>query len=239
MFYLLEAKMNSRFIHGISLHGVQQIAVGFVDDTFIFSKADKENVDNIIDTLALFSEAWALYINRKKSALVDISAQDVQGIQWEGTRIEKGTVFTHLGYPLGINVSYKDKIQWVMSKIKCKTGMWHVSQWPLHARVRIVQAFLQPYVMYCLLLLDWKKCHIRGFECLLKNFLWEKKHNRALVLSAWELVCQPRANGGLGILNLHAHTIARWVAFIMRVTSAHRPLWLDVFWKTRKCRGPF
>ncbi|KAH7296058.1 hypothetical protein KP509_26G007300 [Ceratopteris richardii] len=118
-----------------------------------------------------------------------------------------------------------------MHKVKCKTGLWHASQWPLHARVKIVQAFLQPYIMYYLLLLDWKKCQSKDFECLLKNFLWEKKHSRALVLSSWDFVCQPKANGGLGILNLHSHTIARRAAFITRITSAHNPLWLDIFWK--------
>ncbi|KAH7352291.1 hypothetical protein KP509_19G038400 [Ceratopteris richardii] len=209
MFFLLEAKMNSRCIHGIFLHGVQQIEVGFADDTFIFAKADKKNVDT----------------------LVNISAQDFQDIQWEGTKIEKGTVFRHIGYPLGINVSDKDKIEWVMHKIKRKADMWHASQWPLHARIRIVQDFLQPYVMYYLLLLDWKKYHIRDFECLLKNFLWNKKHNRVLVLSTWDYVYQPRINGGLGILNLHSHTIATRAAFIMHVTFAHRPLWLQIFWK--------
>ncbi|KAH7424373.1 hypothetical protein KP509_11G004900, partial [Ceratopteris richardii] len=144
---------------------------------------------------------------QKKSALVDISAHDFRGIQWEGTKIEKGSVFRHLGYPLGVNVSDKDTIEWVMHKVKCKTGLWHASQWPLHARVKIVQAFLQLYIMYYLLLLDWKKCHIKNFECLLKNFLWEKKHSRALVLSPWDFVCQPRTNGGLGIPNLHSQAM--------------------------------
>ncbi|KAH7331700.1 hypothetical protein KP509_20G046900 [Ceratopteris richardii] len=118
-----------------------------------------------------------------------------------------------------------------MRKIQCKVSMWYASQWLLHARIRIVQAFLQPYVMYYLLLLDWKTCHIRDFECLLKSFLSNKKHNRAMVLSTWDYVCQPRINGGLGILNLQSHTIARRAAFIMRITSAHRPLWLQIFWR--------
>ncbi|KAH6554562.1 hypothetical protein KP509_1Z324800 [Ceratopteris richardii] len=85
--------------------------------------------------------------------------------------------------------------------------------------------------MYYLLLLDWKKCHVRDFECLQNSFLWNRKHNRAMVLSAWDYVCQPRTNGGLGILNLQSHTIARRASFIMLVTSARKPLWLQIFWK--------
>ncbi|KAH7295376.1 hypothetical protein KP509_27G043900 [Ceratopteris richardii] len=148
MFYLLEAKMNSNLIHGISMFGSSHVAVGFADDTFIFAKADAENIHN---TLA----------------------------------IDAGIVFRHLGYPLGINVPIKDKIHWVLHKVNAKMELWCASQWPLHVRIKIVHAFLQPCLMYYLLLLDWKKYHLQGFDCLIKNFLWNKKHNRALVLSAW------------------------------------------------------
>ncbi|KAH6557173.1 hypothetical protein KP509_1Z130900 [Ceratopteris richardii] len=110
-------------------------------------------------------------------------------------------------------------------------SLWHAMQWPMHTRVRIVQVLMQPYVMYYLLLLDWKKCHLHVFEGLVKNFLWNKKHNRALVLSAWEFICEPKLRGGLGILHLHTHLQARRVAFIMRISAFQRPLWYDVFWK--------
>ncbi|KAH7285107.1 hypothetical protein KP509_33G013200 [Ceratopteris richardii] len=73
-------------------------------------------------------------------------------------KIEKGTVFHHLGYPFGLNASTKDKIEWYLSRVRCKMDLRHVVQWSMHARIRIVQAFLHPYVMYYLLLLDWKKC---------------------------------------------------------------------------------
>ncbi|KAH7387801.1 hypothetical protein KP509_16G041700 [Ceratopteris richardii] len=172
MFYLLQAKMESGFIHGISLHGIQHIA---------------------------------------------------------GRKIECGIIFRHLGYPLGINVSTKDQIQWVLCRIKSKLNLWHATQWPLHIMIRIVQSFLQPYIMYYILLLDWKKCHLYAFDCLIKNFLWNKAHNRALVSSSWDFICHPKSKGGLGILHLHSHMMAKRTAFIVRITSFYEPLWTDVF----------
>ncbi|KAH7285106.1 hypothetical protein KP509_33G013100 [Ceratopteris richardii] len=213
MFYLLEAKVNSQCIHGISLHGVQQIAVGFADDTFIFAKAERENIKNILHSLAPFSQASALKINMRKSAIINISAQKFQDIEWEGPKIERGTIFRHLGYPLGVGVPIKDKVDWVLHRVKGKMDKWFASQWPLHARIRIVQAFMQPYVMYYLLLLDWKKNNLHIFHRLIKTFLWSKKHSRAFVLSSWEYVCKPKDKGGLGILNLHTHLMARNVKF--------------------------
>ncbi|KAH7440578.1 hypothetical protein KP509_03G000300 [Ceratopteris richardii] len=231
IFYLLDAKMNSQRIHGISLYGIQQIAVGFADDTFSFAKAERENIRNILDSLAPFSTAFALKINMKKSAIINISAQNFQAIEWEGPKIESGVIFRHLGYPLGVGVPIKDKVDWVMHRVKYKMDKWFVSQWPLHARVRIVQAFMKPYVMYYLLLLDWKKNQLHIFDRLIKAFPWSKRHNRALVLSSWEYVCRPKDKGGLGILNLRVHLMARRTAFIMRIVSSHAPLWAPLLWK--------
>ncbi|KAH6558348.1 hypothetical protein KP509_1Z068400 [Ceratopteris richardii] len=184
MFYLLEAKMKSQCIYGISLYGTQQIA-----------------------------------INMKKSAIVNISEQQFQSLKWEGPRFEKGIIFRHLGYPLA----------WVLCRVKCKMEKWNAAQWPLHVRIKIVQTFLQSYIMYYLLLMDWKKSQLQAFDRLLKNFLWNKKHSRALVLSSWQYVCQPRDKGGLGFLNLHLHLIARRAAFVMRITSSYKPLWTPIF----------
>ncbi|KAH7421207.1 hypothetical protein KP509_13G045600 [Ceratopteris richardii] len=210
MFYLLEAKMN------LQMHSW----FGFADDTIIFAKAEEQNIRNILDSLAPFSEASALNINMKKSAIINIYAPHFQSLEWEGPKIERGSIFRHLGYPLGVGVPIKHKTDW-----------WFPSQWPLHIRIRIVQTFMQPYILYYLLLMDGKKNHLRTFDSLVKNFLWNKKHTRAMVLSSWEYVCQPRDRGGLGILNLHTHLMARRVAFFMRITSSHKPLWVPIFWK--------
>ncbi|KAH7422257.1 hypothetical protein KP509_12G000600 [Ceratopteris richardii] len=85
--------------------------------------------------------------------------------------------------------------------------------------------------MYYMLLLDWKKCHLYAFDCLIKNFLWNKAHNRALVLSSWDFICQPKSKCGLGILHLQSHMMARRAAFIIRITCVAKPLWTDAFWK--------
>ncbi|KAH7446664.1 hypothetical protein KP509_01G067500 [Ceratopteris richardii] len=198
MFFLLQAKMESGFIHGVSLHGNKHIAVGFADDTFIFAKACEENIQHILASLTPFSKASSLNINMGKSALINISARHFHFPSWRGRKIECGVIFRHLGYPLGINVLNKDQIQWILCRIKNKLNLWHASQWPLHIRIRRVQSFLQPYIMYYMLLLDWKKCQLYAFDFPIKNFLWNKAHNHALVLSSWDFICQPKSKGGLG-----------------------------------------
>ncbi|KAH7292761.1 hypothetical protein KP509_29G084000 [Ceratopteris richardii] len=154
MFYLLQAKMESGFLHGISLHGTQHIAIGFANDTFLFAKACEENLQNMLASLNPFSEASALNINMGKSTLINISVRHFYFPSWQGRKIECGSIFRHLGYPLGLNVSTKDQIQWVICRMKSKLNLWNAAHWPLHTRIRIIQSFLQPYIMYYLLLLE-------------------------------------------------------------------------------------
>ncbi|KAH7444775.1 hypothetical protein KP509_02G090900 [Ceratopteris richardii] len=85
--------------------------------------------------------------------------------------------------------------------------------------------------MYYLLLLDWKRCHLHAIDCLVKRSLWDKKHNRALVMLAWDFVCQPKDKGGLGILDFCSHIMARRTTFLMRITSSYKPLWTYTFWR--------
>ncbi|KAH7445380.1 hypothetical protein KP509_01G005800 [Ceratopteris richardii] len=194
-------------------------------------QTDESNIQNILASLTSFSEAPSLHVNMRKSALINVFMGHFEFLPWQGPKIDRGMVFQHLGYQLGVNISTDKKLQWVFRKIKCKMELWHSSQWPLHVRIRIVQAFLHPNVMHYLLLLDWKKCHLHAIDCLVKSFLWDRKHNRALVTSAWDFVCQPKAKGGLGILHLHSHTMARWTAFLMCINSSYKPLWTDTFWR--------
>ncbi|KAH7300932.1 hypothetical protein KP509_23G004000 [Ceratopteris richardii] len=120
------------------------VGVGFVDDTFIFAKAEARNVQNILACLDPFSEASSLCINMGKSVLINISARHFESLPWYGPKVDTGTAFRHLGYPLDINVPIKDKICWVLCKVRAKMELWQASQWPLHIRIRIPGGMCQP-----------------------------------------------------------------------------------------------
>ncbi|KAH7302405.1 hypothetical protein KP509_23G070800 [Ceratopteris richardii] len=110
--------------------------VGFIHHRSIF--------DNIFFAQILMEHATLS--KQEIVALIDTSAQHFDSLKWVGPKFGKGTIFRHFGYPLGINVSTKDKIEWVLLRIRCKMDMWHATQWPLHIRIRIVQTFLQSQI---------------------------------------------------------------------------------------------
>lgn len=183
--------------------------MGFADDTFMFLKANNINISKCMQTLQKFSLAACLDLNIDKSTLINLSVADFDSLIWNGKRLQTGHIFRHLGYPIGVDVSNKMLIDWVLEKVKKKILYWKSDQWPLHVRLRIVQAILIPYLLYYLPLLDWKESHLKLIIKILMQFLWNKKQTRSMLCISWDMLCQPKEWGGLGILHLQSHLLAR------------------------------
>lgn len=205
------------------------MGLGFADDTLLFLKANNLNLANCLKILDLFSTAAGLNLNVQKSALIDISAEDFEHLIWNGKRIPTGHVFRHLGYPIGVDVTNKQLIDWIMIKLKNKINYWKSDEWPLHVRLRIIQSILIPYVMYYLPLLDWKKHHIAGLNSLLNRFYWGGSGAKPIVLISWSKICQPKNIGGLGILNLRSHAYARRATLLHKMFTNSAP-WCLCLW---------
>ena len=107
-------------------------SLSFVDDTLMFLKASNVNISARLTRLALYGDASDLTLNLTKSTLIDVSATNFDALQWPGKRVQKGSIFRYLGYPLGVQISNKDAIDWVLKKVTGKIFCWHSSEWPLH-----------------------------------------------------------------------------------------------------------
>ena len=88
--------------------------------------------------MGMFFDASDLKLNIDKSTLIDVSANDFDSLIWLGKRVNRGSVFRYLGYPIGVNVTNKQLLDWVLDKVRHKIQYWHSSEWPLHVRLRII-----------------------------------------------------------------------------------------------------
>lgn len=231
LFCMLEQLSNSGKLHGLRIQNKNMLGLGFADDTLLFLKACNVNVANCLTSLHMYSDAAGLQLNIAKSTLINISAADFASINWHGKRLDTGHVFRYLGYPLGINVSNKQLITWVMERVRAKVDYWKCDEWPLHVRLRIVQAILIPYFLYFIPLLDWKETHIGHINSMLIAFLWgSTKGKHAFPLIRWDIVSQPKDQGGLGVLNLSCHMHARRATFLKHMFES-KLQWTWILWE--------
>lgn len=158
LFCYLEAQATNGHILGLQVQQRNILGLGFVDNTYMFLKATDLNIQRCMGKLSLFSLAVGLNLNIDKSTLIDLSATRFDSLIWQGKRLSTGHVFRHLGYPIGVNVSNKMLIDWVIERVRGKILYWKSDEWPLHVRLWIIQSILISYFLYYLPLLDWREC---------------------------------------------------------------------------------
>ena len=85
--------------------------------------------------------------------------------------VEKGNAFCHLGAPLGVNVSNKQKVGWVLENIEKKMKIWEYTLLPFHSVMKVVNTIMILYVSFFLTILKISKCNWEEFLKLIKTLL--------------------------------------------------------------------
>ena len=139
---MMEALSNADAIQGLQIKDRKLAGLGFADDALMFVKATSQNIASCLTLLTLFGDASDLVLNLSKSTLINVSAVAFHSLLWPGKRVDRGTLFRYLGYPLGVLTPTKQAIDWVFHKVKDKIAYWHSSKWPLHVCLQIIQAIM-------------------------------------------------------------------------------------------------
>lgn len=170
------------------------------DLCLIFAKASKGAARIILNVLNTFASTSRQKININKSCLY-FSKNTTNHVRNEVGNIIKIQHKTTIGKYLGINniICWKDPVNTkdITLKIKNKLVGWKVNTFPRDGRFTLIKANLSSmpnHMMMCFKCLD-KFTKMLDKEN--KNFLWGKDSELRHV--AWNKVCQPKCNGGLGI----------------------------------------
>ena len=71
--------------------------------------------------------------------------------------ITRGSIYRHLGCPLGVDVANVQLIDWIDDKLKENFMYWKSQLWPFHVPLKVVQCILIPMLLLFLPLLPWSK----------------------------------------------------------------------------------
>jgi hypothetical protein len=198
----------------------------YADDTLIILCADAAAAHRLRLLLEQFGAATGLRINLQKSTPVPmhVDPQLLGGIQGVLHCRVEGFPQTYLGLPLSIGKPSKADLQAVVDKLAAKLPHWKARLLSKEGRLVYVQAVMSASVVYQLLALDLDPWFYKAVDKLRRSFLWvgsgDARGGSCTV--AWHLVCQPKALGGLGLLNLKWMNVAlrtRW-AWLSRSDSS-------------------
>ena len=127
--------------------------------------------------------------------------------------------FPYLGLPLGTTrPSIQDMLPLVESVERRLTSTSiFLSQ---GARLQLITSALSSMPIYFLLSLKIPPGLIIQLDIILRQCLSRDKDNPKPSLAAWEMVCKPKENGGLGIVDLKRRIVlfssSIWTSFLTR-----------------------
>jgi len=157
------------------------------------------------DLLETFSSSTGLKVNFNKSMLVPINLSDDRAtLLAQSFGCVLGSLpFTYLGLPLGTT---KPKlIDFLPLVTRCERKLTCTSSFLSQAgRLEVTNAIFTSLPMYYMSTFKLHKTVVKQIDKYRKHCLWRGADINAKQppKAAWELVCLPKKEGGLGVLNL-------------------------------------
>ncbi|KAL6205710.1 hypothetical protein ACLB2K_022964 [Fragaria x ananassa] len=215
--FLLCAEALSRLIMeaevGGRLHGVRVCPEApmishllFADDSLIFFRANEEECGVVRDILLQYERVSGQQVNFQKSSIsfsrnICLDAQFQLAAQLGVTRVTKHDKY--LGLPIEVSYSKVEAFQYVQEKIEKRSKGWRGKTLSVAGREILIKAVLQSipnYVMSCFELL---KHLCIAMHSLLAKFWWgDNEGDKKIHWLAWDRLCKPKSEGGMGFRNL-------------------------------------
>ena len=156
----------------------------------------------------------------------------------------------YLGLPLGAN--HKATTMWdgVEKRMRRRLALWKRQYLSKGGRITLMKSTLASIPIYQLSLFRMPKLVAKRLEKLQRDFLWGGGSlERKIHLINWEVVCNQKEKGGLGIRKIDLLNKALLGKWIWRFAFEKEILWKKVIgvkydhegfgWRTNKARGTF
>lgn len=106
----------------------------------------------------------------------------------------------YLGVPLHHRRKSKQSYQFIIDKISQRLTAWKAKSLSLAGRLTLVKTVISTMPHYCMQTDKLPASVCKEIECLSRSFVWADSDDRkGNHLVAWEQLCQPKAQGGVGL----------------------------------------
>jgi hypothetical protein len=206
------AKLDEQF-EGLILHLVDGVlsVLQYADDTILFMDHDIDKACNLKLLLFAFEQASGLKINFHKSEVFCFGAIQEkleQYIELFGCKPGKLPI-SYLGIPIHFKkLRIRDwaKVEECFEK---SLSIWKGKHLSIGGHLTLIMSVLSSLPMYMMSFFPLPKGVRRKLNYFLSRLFWQGNDNkRKYRLVKWDILCQPKDQGGLGILELNTMNTA-------------------------------
>nr|GEW81587.1 hypothetical protein [Tanacetum cinerariifolium] len=153
-------------------------------------------------------------------------------------RVSKTSTFTYhseedhlpvkyLGVPLVSSRLISRDCKELIDKVQNRVNDWKNKSLSILGRLQLIQSVLSSMHVYWASVIMLPSCVLLDIEQIIRDFLWSQDNtSRGKVKVAWDVVCLPKQEGGLGIRRLDHFNKALMVSHIWKLLSLKESLWV-------------
>ncbi|KAJ9678120.1 hypothetical protein PVL29_022881 [Vitis rotundifolia] len=203
----------------------------FADDTIFFSSTREEDILTLKSVLLVFGHISGLKVNLDKSNIYDINlGQDHLFRLAELLNCKaSGWPILYLGLPLGGNPKACGFWDPVIERISSRLDGWQKAYLSFGGRITLIQSCLTHMPCYFLSLFKIPASVAARIERMQRDFLWSRVgEGKRDHLVSWDVVCIPKAKGGLGLGRISLRNSALLGKWLWRFPRKGSALWHQV-----------
>ncbi|KAK4384484.1 hypothetical protein Sango_3056200 [Sesamum angolense] len=215
----------------------------FADDVLLFCKADIPSIKILTDTLSEFATFSGLQVNPAKSQIILSRAVQQQRQQLlDCVGFQEGSLpIKYLGIPLTSSRLTIADCRPLIDKVDSRLAGWHHQNLSYAGWLQLIKSVISTLHTYWASVFILPKGILKLLERKMRTFLWQGPSGGGQAKVAWDQICKPKAEGGLGIRSLIIMNQALilkqmwrilqndgssiWVDWIHRYRLRHSTLW--------------
>jgi len=202
----------------------------FADDTLFLCENSFADVVTLKAILRGFELASGLKINFHKSKLagINVLSRDIDCYTRTLNCAQMGTPFNYLGLEVGGNPRKKKFWEPVLNKLKSRLSVWKRRFLSMAGRICLIKSVITAILLCYLSLYKAPESVCKSIISIQRRFLWGwGKDNKPISWVSWKIICKPREEGGLGILDIRKVNVALLAKWKWRCISEEKGKWKE------------
>ncbi|KAK4381495.1 hypothetical protein Sango_2962100 [Sesamum angolense] len=202
----------------------------FADDVLLFCKAHIPSIKVLTDTLSEFATLSGLKVNPAKSQIIlsrAVQQERQQILEYVG--FQEGLLpVKYLGIPLTSSRLTIADCRPLIDKVDTRLAGWNHQNLSYAGRLQLIKSVLSTLHTYWASVLILPKGVLKLLEKNMRTFLWQGSSGSGNAKVAWDQICKPKAEGGLGIHSLITTNQALILKQLWRILQNDRTsIWVD------------
>jgi hypothetical protein len=189
----------------------------YADDTLLFLEHDLDKAENMKLLLLAFEQVSGLKINYHKSELFCFGqAAKVEDQYQHLFGCKKGEYpFKYLGIPMHYRKLNNSDWKLIEAKFEKKLNGWKGKLMFVGGRLVLINSVLTSLAMFLLSFFEVPRGVLERMDYFHSRFFWQgENHKKKYRLARWDILCQPKDQGGLGIQNIDVQNkclLSKWL----------------------------